>query len=367
MTTEEHAERDARPGQRRQLSKAWIAGLAALALVVLLLAGSFLWVLYGPNTFSEPNQRTILVSRNASFASVVDSLQERGILRSRFFFEFTARIHGGSSNIKVGKYRFESGVSNMGILEALVRGRGVLIPVTITEGLRAQTQAGVFARELGIDSARYARLAFDGTFARELGIDQPSLEGYLLPQTYGFTWQQDEEAILRTQVREFKRMFNDSLKARAAAIGMSVNEVVTLASIVEGEVIFDEERPIVAGVYHNRLRRGMRLQADPTIQYIIPDGPRRLLYEDLETESPYNTYRNKGLPPGPVGNPGVRSILATLYPQQHNYLYFVANGRGGHWFSRTFEEHARHVRNYRRERRRAVASQGRTGQSLQQQ
>jgi len=248
-----------------------------------------------------------------------------------------------------------------------VEGRGVLIPVTVTEGIRARTQAGVFARALGVDSLRYARLAFDESFARSLGVEQPMLEGYLLPQTYGFNWQQEEATIIRAQVIEFHRVFNDSLKARAAAIGMTVNEVVTLASIVEGEVIFDEERPIVAGVYHNRLRRGMRLQADPTIQYIIPDGPRRLLYEDLETESPYNTYRNRGLPPGPVGNPGVRSILATLYPQEHNYLYFVANGRGGHWFSRSFEEHKQHVRKYRRERRRAIAAQRRAAQSLQQQ
>ena len=365
MTTEGRAPIEVQAQERRR--RVWIPVLAAAGLVALLLGGWILWVLFGPNTFTHPTQRTILVSRGATFASVLDSLQERGILRSRFSFEVAARIRGGSSSIKVGKYRFDSGVSNWAILGALVEGRGVLIPVTITEGIRARTQAGVFARALGVDSVHYARLAFDESFARSLGVEQPTLEGYLLPQTYGFSWQQEEAAIIRTQVREFHRMFNDSLKARAAAIGMTVNEVVTLASIVEGEVIFDEERPIVAGVYHNRLRRGMRLQADPTIQYIIPDGPRRLLYEDLETESPYNTYRNRGLPPGPVGNPGVRSILATLYPQEHNYLYFVANGRGGHWFSRSFEEHKQHVRKYRRERRRAIAAQRRAAQSLQQQ
>jgi len=344
----------------------WLAGVSALAAVILVAGGVLLWVLYGPNSFSQPSQRTIFVSRGATFTSVVDSLQAHGILRNRFLFALTARIHGGTSSIKVGKYRFESGVSNLAIIQALVRGHGVLIPVTITEGILARTEAGVFARALGIDSARYVRFAFDQSFAHALGINQVSLEGYLLPQTYGFTWQQDEEAIIRTQVREFQRAFNDSLRARAAAMGMTVHQVVTLASIVEGEVIFDEERPIVAGVYHNRLRRGMRLQADPTIQYIIPDGPRRLLYEDLDTVSPYNTYRNKGLPPGPVCNPGIRSILATLYPQEHDYLYFVANGRGGHWFSRTFEEHTQRVRHYRRERRRAIAAQRRAEQSLQQ-
>ena len=351
------------PGGRRM----WGIVLSALAVPLILLGGVLGWALWGPNSFEHPEQRTILVSRGATFAGVVDSLEAAGILRSRFFFELAAHLRGGAEKIQVGKYRFASGVSNLGILDALVDGRGVLIPVTITEGIRARTQAAVFARTLGVDSARYARLAFDADFARSLGIAEPSLEGYLLPQTYAFAWQQDEEMILRAQVREFTRFFNDSLKARAAELGMSVHDVVTLASIVEGEVIFDEERPTVAGVYHNRLRRGMRLQADPTIQYIIPDGPRRLLYEDLETDSPYNTYRVKGLPPGPVGNPGARSILATLYPQEHNYLYFVANGRGGHWFSRSFEEHKRNVRNYRRERRRAVAAQEQAAQSSLQQ
>ena len=366
MTTENQAPAGEGPQRWWQIHRGRLIVLAALTAVLITLGGSLLWVLYGPNTFSSPAQRTILVSRGVSFASVVDSLQERGILRSRSFFELAARFHGGSTRIKVGKYRFDSGVSNLEILEALEEGRGILIPVTITEGIRATTEAGVFAHELGIDSARYVGLVFDEAFTRSLGIEEPSLEGYLLPQTYGFNWQQDEAAILKAQVREFKRMFNDSLKARAQAIGMTPHEVVTLASIVEGEVIFDEERPVVAGVYHNRLRRGMRLQADPTIQYVIPDGPRRLLYEDLEIQSPYNTYRTKGLPPGPVGNPGARSILATLYPQEHSYLYFVANGRGGHWFSRSYDEHRRYVRNYRRERRKAIAAEQRAAKSLQQ-
>jgi UPF0755 protein len=116
--------------------------------------------------------------------------------------------------------------------------------------------------------------------------------------------------------------------------------------------VLDEERPVIAGVYHNRLRLGMRLEADPTIQYILPDGPRRILYADLRLDSPYNTYRYAGLPPGPVNNPGRASILASLYPSVHGYIFFVANGRGGHWFSRSYAEHQQYVRKYRRERTR---------------
>jgi UPF0755 protein len=149
---------------------------------------------------------------------------------------------------------------------------------------------------------------------------------------------------------EFRKFFADSLQRRARQIKMTINEVLTMASIVEGETILDRERPIIAGLYYNRLRRRMKLEADPTIQYIISDGPRRLLYLDLRTESPYNTYQKYGLPPGPINNPGRKSILAALYPAKHNYLYFVADGTGGHRFARTFEEHLKNVRAYRRAR-----------------
>jgi UPF0755 protein len=151
-------------------------------------------------------------------------------------------------------------------------------------------------------------------------------------------------------VSAFLAFYGDSLQTKTQAIGWSMHRVVTMASIVEGEAVLDEERPIVAGVYLNRLRLRMRLEADPTIQYVIPGGPRRLLYSDLRVESPYNTYRHYGLPPGPVNNPGRASILAVLNPVRHNYIFFVANGRGGHWFSSTYAEHLRNVRRYRRER-----------------
>ena len=130
----------------------------------------------------------------------------------------------------------------------------------------------------------------------------------------------------------------------------------TLASIVEGEAVLKEERPIISGVYHNRLHRGMKLEADPTIRFMIEDGPRRILYTDLQADNPYNTYRRKGLPPGPINNPGKASIVAALFPAKHNYIFFVANGKGGHWFSSTFAEHLRHVRQYRRERRLRLAN-----------
>ena len=138
---------------------------------------------------------------------------------------------------------------------------------------------------------------------------------------------------------------------------MSLHEILTLASIIEGEAILDDERTTISGVYHNRLRKGMRLQADPTIQFVISNGPRRVLFDDLQIKSPYNTYLYSGLPPGPISNPRVASIHAALYPAQHDYLFFVSNGRGGHWFARNYDGHMINVRRFRKEREAQIRSQ----------
>jgi UPF0755 protein len=336
--------------------------LAGAALLMILIA-SFLWVAEGPNRFPLGGEKIIFVSRGQTFSSIVDSLESKGILRSRPMFMFVARILGGADRVQVGKYLLRSGISNVDLFVMLRSGKGnQLIQVTVPEGFRVRAQARIFARALGIDSSKYARLAFDPGWARSLGIDAEGLEGYLLPDTYDFYWEQDEREILRREVESFQKFFNDTLRAKCREFGWTVHQAVTFASIVEGEAVLDEERPIISGVYHNRIRKGMRLEADPTIQYVLEDGPRRLTYEDLKFNTPYNTYRFSGLPPGPVNNPGKASIMAALYPQGNGYLFFVANGRGGHWFTRTYDEHLHYVRIFKRQRRaRAAASNSQSG------
>jgi UPF0755 protein len=324
-----------------------LLGFAAIAVFAAYL------VFFGPNSFSESPVKVFFVSRGQSFQTILDSLEHQGIIRNRTLIEIVARVYGGAERIQVGKYRFESGISNADLFLTLRSGRGnQLIVVTIPEGYRARAQARIFARSVDADTARYMQLVRDPAFAGELGLEAPTLEGYLLPDSYGLYWEQDEKDILRRQVSLFKMFFTDTLAARAKELGWTVHQAVTFASIVEGEAVLDEERPVIAGVYHNRLRLGMRLEADPTIQYILPDGPRRVLYADLRLDNPYNTYRYAGLPPGPVNNPGRSSILASLYPSAHSYIFFVANGRGGHWFSRNYTEHQQYVRKFRRERSR---------------
>jgi len=344
----------------REFMRAHRAGILVAGALCAACVGAAAWIAWGPNTFPGGGERTLFVSRGETFPAVVDSLEAGGTIRSRFEFMLVVRVMGGAEKMQVGKYVFASGISNADLFQRLRTGKGSqLIQVTVPEGYRIRAQARIFSRALGIDSARYARLAFDPGFARSLGVDAPSLEGYLLPETYDFSWDADEREIIRREVQSFERFFTDTLRARAAGFGWTVHQAVTFASIVEGEAILPEERPIIAGVYHNRLSRGMKLEADPTIQYVLDDGPRRLTYDDLRTASPYNTYRITGLPPGPVNNPGKAAIMAALYPQGNGYLFFVANGRGGHWFTRTYDEHLHYVRLFRRQRRmRELHSQG---------
>lgn len=332
--------------------------LGWVILVALLAGGIWLYqAFWGSNTFPDGKDKVFTVSRGQSFGAIVDSLEARGIIRSRSLFVFVSKVTGGTSKILVGRYVFASGISNASIYQSLRTGRGnTLIPVTIPEGLMARVQAKLFFRAVGIDSARYLSLVYDESFAHSLGVDAPSLEGFLFPETYEFYWEPDEKDVIRRQVDLFQKFYTDSLQTRTRELGWTTVQLLAFASIVEGEAVLNDERPVISGVYHNRLRKGMKLDADPTIQYIIANGPRRILYADLQLDSPYNTYLYAGLPPGPVNNPGRSSILAALFPTSHNYLFFVANGKGGHWFTSTYAEHMRHVRMYRRMRAKREAA-----------
>ena len=308
------------------------------------------FLLWESNSF-EISPMIVTVSRGESFAQVVDAFAAAGLVNHPMLFKISGRLFGYGGKIKIGKYSFQNGVSNRGILYAISTGTSTANPeVTIYEGLRSAQVARILKREVGIDSAKMAELIVDTSLIRLSNHGAASLEGFLLPETYEFYWQLDEKEIVREMLLEFRKFFADSLQRRTREMHMTIDQVLAMASIVEGETVLDRERPVIAGLYYNRLKRHMKLEADPTIQFIIPDGPRRLLYEDLKVVSPYNTYQNYGLPPGPINNPGRKSILAALYPERSNFLYFVADGSGGHRFARTYEEHLRNVRVYRHAR-----------------
>ncbi|HUL44328.1 MAG TPA: endolytic transglycosylase MltG [Bacteroidota bacterium] len=328
------------------MSRAKRFGIIA-GVVLLLMLGVAYEIFWAPNWFD--GDRFITVSKGENFRQVVDSLESAEIIRSRLLVDAAGRLSGYTTKMQIGKYRFKSGMSNLAILTDLRQGTTTeLIIVTVPPGMKPTRLAHLLFKHLGIDSSRFLGLVNDSSFVHRLGIPANSLIGYLTPMTYKFYWQTDEESIAKELVTQFWGVFDSSLRATAASKGLTMNEVLTMASIVENETSIDSERAMIAGVYYNRLRRNMRLQADPTVEFLLDDGPRKLAYSDLDRDSPYNTYRHEGLPPGPINSPGRASILAALYPDHHKYLFFVATGYGGHHFSRTFSQHQKAIRQYRR-------------------
>ncbi len=317
-------------------------------LLLIIFSGCFLsimaliWLLFSPIVSGESiDTFPLKISKGSSFYAVTNLLLKNRIIAGNFRFKSTARLLNLRSKLKAGKYEIRGGISSYALLKQLTEGEVAIESVRILEGIQAKKIAGILKQRVELDSARFMQLVHDRDFIKKLGIAAESLEGFLFPDTYNFYWGIRPENVITTMVNEFKKNFNDSLRSRAVEKGLSVGEILTLASIIEGEAVLDSERSTISAVYHNRLKRGMRLQADPTIQYVIEDGPRRLLKKDLKMDSPYNTYKYKGLPPGPINSPGLASIKASLYPEDVGYLYFVANGDGSHTFSRTLREHLR--------------------------
>ncbi len=326
--------------------------LSVAILLVLLVAGGYfvyqIWLRSGSG-----DEVMVRIPEGASFNEVLDSLEAADLIGSRAAFKVLAVATEQDDQIRPGTYRFGRNIPAQELLAALVEGRStVKVKVTFPEGITIRRIASIAARDVGCDSAEVVKLANNREFLKSIGINAATAEGYLMPDTYFIFWGEKPAVLLRQMADLFKNFYTDSLKKKAAALNMSPYEAIVLASIVEGEARVPAERDTIAGVYLNRLRIGMKLQADPTIQYILPDGPRQLFYRDLEVDSPYNTYRNKGLPPTPINNPGRASIVAALNPQKHDYIYFVAkaDGTGGHRFSRTAQEHEVAVREYRARR-----------------
>ena len=326
--------------------------LILISLIIITAVFPLYNIVYKPNLLSSGGHfGKIVIKPGDSLVKIAGSLENARLVDNDGRFIWAAKIMRVETRIPAGIFTIPFGLSNHDLIKRMMYSGTNTENVTIKEGWTAKKIAQVLQKECDIDSAGFMNAVFDSVFTHELGIEAPTLEGYLYPNTYNLYLGMNPYETARKMVTEFKNIFADSLKSRAFDIGFSVNEIITLASIIEGEIIYSSEARVVSAVYHNRLKKGMRLQADPTIQYIIPDGPRRVLYRDLKIDSPYNTYRIKGLPPGPIGNPGKRAIFAALYPKKVPYVYFVARGDGYHNFNTTIEGHLADKRkfdNYRR-------------------
>jgi len=298
----------------------------------------------------QPTER-VTIPPGASFAAITDTLVRRGILESPRWFRLAARAGKGDRRIKSGTYDLPVGASAWWILRTLETGRSVLTRITVPEGLTVADLAVVAEQQLGIAADSITAAARDSGLLREFGVAAPSFEGFLRPETYFVPLTVTARELIRHMAEGFRADWDSSWDRRAAEYGLTRTGFVTLASIVEGEARVAEERPVIAAVYLNRLRIGMPLQADPTVQYAIQQrtGERkpRLLLKDYEIESPYNTYRISGLPPGPVGLPGRAALEAVASPADVPWLFFVAADSGRHVFSRTYAEHLRAIRRIR--------------------
>ncbi len=294
----------------------------------------------------------VVVPNGASLRSAADSLESAGVINSSRFFRWYAAIGGRDRSIKAGTYALHPGLPWKEVLQALTDGSGVQVSVTIPEGfdLRKIVPRLVEALEVPEDSVQAA--VRDSAWRTQRGVTAETLEGYLFPDTYSFAAGTTARQAIGALLDRFDAVWRPEWDERAEILGLSRHEIVTMASLVEKEARVGEERPTIAAVYWNRVERGMLLQADPTVQYALPEHVDRVLFVHLEVDSPYNTYRNPGLPPGPIASPGAASLEASLYPDSVPYLYFVAHPDGHHEFRNTFAEHQQAIIMVRREARR---------------
>lgn len=336
--------------------------LIVAALVTVIAVVGAAWVhraLYADDVAPDAERVHVVVPEGASLRDVARTLVEADLLDAPWKLRVVARLDGGARRLRAGEFDLPRGASPSRLLEQMVEGPLRTRAVTLPEGWDAARTVQVLADSLEIDRAALESLvaAPPDAWARALDLpDSASLEGYLFPETYRFARGIQPRTVLRTLLDAHEAVLVDSVRARLADSGFTRHEWVTLASIVEAEATRDDEFTRVAAVYRNRLDQGWKLEADPTVAYALGKPGDQLTYRDLETESAYNTYRVRGLPPGPINNPGRLALLATLWPEpDFDAMYFVADGEGGHRFSRTWEEHRAAVRLYRqwqREQRR---------------
>jgi len=322
------------------------------ALLLLLGAGvavaADLFLPAGP--FPSAERRVILVQRGESLRQVAEELQRVGLLRGTLGFHVLARAMRLDRSIKAGQYAFRLGTTVPALLRAFSRGMSGLNLVTIPEGLTLTEVGLLLSNHLGVPVAAFDSLARDRAFLDSLGVEAPTLEGYLAPDSYEFLPGTSPETAFRTMVGRTQQILLRAAAGRdSLPLELSLYQLLTLASIVEAESRMDDERPRIARVYLNRLGRGMRLQADPTVGYAMGKGPRvRLFLSNLRVDSPFNTYLHEGLPPGPICNPGRESIQAVIDPMPGiSDLYFVARGQGRHLFSQTYQGHLDNIRQVR--------------------
>lgn len=290
----------------------------------------------------------VTIPTHTTLRAAADSLAKAGVIRWPRLFRVYASLRHRDRAIRAGTYLLHRGAGYTFVLDALRGGKGLVHVVTIPEGFALSQIEPLLATRLGAPLDSLQAAVRDTALLRELDVPTPTIEGYLFPDTYVFPEGTSARTAVDLMAREFERVWQPAWTARLDTIHLSRNDVVTLASIVEKEAKLPQERPVIAAVYLNRLRDGMLLQADPTVQYALGKHVARVMFKDLEIESPYNTYKHKGLPPGPIASPGKPSIEAALYPANVPFKFFVAFPDGHHEFRTDIAAHEKAVAEARR-------------------
>jgi UPF0755 protein len=307
-----------------------------------------------PARYQSVSEKTmIIIPRGATYYQALDSLESRGVIKSRDWFSLYARIRGLPSNLKSGVYSFDRDPSWSEVVTALKSGRGLEARFTVLEGMMGFEVAERARAWLGVPRDAFRAAMRDTALQRELGIrDTPAgVEGYMYPTTYVVPMRMPARELVKLMTHEFIARWQPEWDARLGELKMTRHEIVTLASIIEAEVRYRPDRPYVSAVYHNRLKRRMALQADPTVVFAHGRRLRRVWEKHLQIRSPYNTYLHAGLPPGPINQPSDSSLYAALYPAAIGYLFFVAQPDGKHIFSASYADHLAAIRRVRERRR----------------
>jgi UPF0755 protein len=319
--------------------KFFLASLFTVFISFALLAGFLCSHILLPARTKNKEPVEVRIEQGDSFAAVVRKLHEQKVISNERLFALWARLTGVEKKIHWGVYRFDASLSPRDILERMVLGKGIFQTVTIPEGLTVKEIAELLDHMQIADSEQFLAAAADPETLRMFGLQDKGPEGYLFPDTYHFTPATPAKDIVMAMAERFRKTTEPLLDQYRRAAQVTPYEVVILASIIEKETGVEAERPLVSAVFHNRLKLHMPLQSDPTVIYGLKDFNGNLTRKDLESPTPYNTYRITGLPPGPICNPSLSSIKAALYPADVSYLYFVSKNDGTHLFSEKFEAH----------------------------
>lgn len=316
------------------------------------LGAGFFWVRALMDEPATDEEIILKIPKNYSLSRTIDLIQSRGALQPDKPFDLIVKAYAkiNKAYVQAGTYKFPAKITNQELMNSIFYGRNQFtINVTYPEGRTIPDFARISAEKIGLDESEFMRIMTSDSLIEALEIPIDNAEGYLMPETYKFFWKEEPSVVIARLLDLRRKLWDENCAAKADSIGTTMHEALTLASIIEAETAVADERRRIAGVYANRLTREIPLQADPTVQYSLPKRKERLTYADLKIGGAYNTYKNAGLPPGPINSPGLGAMIAAVDPEEHNYYYFVAKGDGSgeHFFGRNSYEHSANKRQYK--------------------